>query len=125
MKVAVTAVGPSLDAALDPRFGRCSCFVVVDTDDMNFETIDNVNVSLGGGAGIQYAQLMADKGAQEAQALKVQAKDMMNHLRAIHKRISDIEGIGPDPSAPIDNGKIRRPVRNYQWLRKTTMGCWA
>ena len=25
MKVAVSATGPSLDAAVDPRFGRCSC----------------------------------------------------------------------------------------------------
>ena len=61
MKVAVTAVEPSLDAILDPRFGRAACFVVVDTNDMSFEVIDNANVSLGGGAGIQSAQLMAKK----------------------------------------------------------------
>ncbi len=64
MKVAVTAVGPTLGAALDPRFGRCSCFIFVETDDMSFEAIDNVNVSLGGGAGIQSAQLVAEKGAK-------------------------------------------------------------
>jgi predicted Fe-Mo cluster-binding NifX family protein len=62
MKVAVTATGPSLDAAVDPRFGRCSHFVVVETDDMSFEAIENVNSSLGGGAGIQSAQVMAQKG---------------------------------------------------------------
>jgi len=64
MKVAVTATGPSLDAAMDPRFGRCSYFVVVETDDMTFEAIENVNSSLGGGAGIQSAQVMAQKGAK-------------------------------------------------------------
>jgi len=64
MKVAVTATGPALDAALDPRFGRCSCFVLVETDDMRFEAVENASSSLGGGAGIQSAQLMAQKGAK-------------------------------------------------------------
>ena len=64
MKVAVTATGPSLDAALDPRFGRCPCFVLVETDDMTFETVENGNSSLGGGAGIQSARLMAQKGVK-------------------------------------------------------------
>lgn len=64
MKVAITASGPFLDVAMDPRFGRCSHFVVVETDDMSFESIENVNGSLGGGAGIQSAQLMAHKGVK-------------------------------------------------------------
>ena len=62
MKVAVTAAGPSLEAAIDPRFGRCLCFVIVETDDMTFEGIENANSALGGGAGIQSAQLVAQKG---------------------------------------------------------------
>jgi predicted Fe-Mo cluster-binding NifX family protein len=64
MKVAVTATGPSLDAALDPRFGRCSYFVIVESDDMRFEVLENANSSLGGGAGIQSAQLMAQRGVK-------------------------------------------------------------
>jgi predicted Fe-Mo cluster-binding NifX family protein len=64
MKVAVSATSPSLDAAIDPRFGRCTCFVLVETDDMSCETIENSSRSLGGGAGIQSAQLVARKGAQ-------------------------------------------------------------
>ena len=64
MKVAVTATGPSLDAALDPRFGRCSYFVIVESDDMSVEVVENANSSLGGGAGIQSAQLMAQRGVK-------------------------------------------------------------
>ncbi|MBN1946905.1 MAG: NifB/NifX family molybdenum-iron cluster-binding protein [Bradymonadales bacterium] len=64
MKVAVTATGPSLDAAMDPRFGRCAYFVVVEIDDMSFEAIDNDASMLGGGAGIQSARLMAQKGVK-------------------------------------------------------------
>jgi len=63
MKIAVSASGNNLDAAIDPRFGRCAYFVLVDTDDMSFEAFDNENIALGGGAGIQSAQFVASKGA--------------------------------------------------------------
>jgi len=64
MKVAVTATDRTLDASVDPRFGRCPCFVIVETDDLSFEAVDNPNLTLGGGAGIQSAQLMAERGVQ-------------------------------------------------------------
>jgi len=64
MKIAVTATDKTLDASVDPRFGRCPCFLIVETDDLSFEAVDNPNLTLGGGAGIQSAQLMADRGVQ-------------------------------------------------------------
>lgn len=64
MLVGVTATGPSLDAPLDPRFGRCAYFLLVETDDLTFEAVDNEGRALGGGAGIQSARLIADKGAR-------------------------------------------------------------
>jgi len=63
MKVAVSAAAPSLDAPVDPRFGRCACFVVVETDTWGFEAVENANRDRGGGAGIQAAQLVARTGA--------------------------------------------------------------
>lgn len=63
MKIAVSASGNNLDAAIDPRFGRCAYFIVVDADNMSFEAFDNENIALGGGAGIQSAQFVASKGA--------------------------------------------------------------
>jgi len=62
MKIAITATGANLEANVDPRFGRCACFLVVETDDLSFEAVENPNVALGGGAGIQSAQLVAAKG---------------------------------------------------------------
>jgi len=61
MKLAITAGEPTLDAEVDPRFGRCPYFLIVDTDTLDFEAVENPNVALGGGAGIQSAQLMATK----------------------------------------------------------------
>ena len=64
MKVAVSASSKNLDAPIDQRFGRCAFFMVVDTDDMSFEAVDNENAALSGGAGIQAAQLLASKGVE-------------------------------------------------------------
>lgn len=64
MRVAVTAVAPELDAEVDPRFGRCPCFVIVETDSLSFEALDNENQSLGQGAGIQSARLLAERGVK-------------------------------------------------------------
>ncbi|MBW2251082.1 MAG: NifB/NifX family molybdenum-iron cluster-binding protein [Deltaproteobacteria bacterium] len=64
MKIAVSSSGRNLDSQVDPRFGRCAYFVIVETDDMSFEAFDNENIALGGGAGIQSAQFVASKGAR-------------------------------------------------------------
>ena len=62
MKVAITSIGPTLDDQVEARFGRCPYFLVVDTDSMRSEAVKNPNLALGGGAGIQSAQMMAEKG---------------------------------------------------------------
>ena len=64
MKIAITAVEPGLDAAVDPRFGRCPYFLIVETDDLAFEAVENPNVDSGGGAGVSSAQIVAEKGAK-------------------------------------------------------------
>ena len=65
MRIAVTSTGNSLDSAVDPRFGRCPYFLFVETDDLSFEAVENPNLALGGGAGIQSAQLLADRGVTQ------------------------------------------------------------
>jgi len=59
MKICITSEGATLDSRIDPRFGRCRYFMIVDTDTMAFEAIDNANIQASGGAGIQSGQLMA------------------------------------------------------------------
>jgi predicted Fe-Mo cluster-binding NifX family protein len=62
MLIAVTSEAPSLDARIDQRFGRCPFFLIINTDDLTFETIPNQSTSQAGGAGIQAAQMIAGKG---------------------------------------------------------------
>ena len=64
MKIAVSSIGKDLDSLIDPRFGRCAYFLLVETDDMNFEVFDNQSMASGGGAGIQSAQFISSKGAK-------------------------------------------------------------
>ncbi len=64
MKVAISATGSSLDAEVDPRFGRCQYIIVADTDTMEFDATENSNIMAGGGAGISTAQTVASLGAQ-------------------------------------------------------------
>jgi len=64
MKICVSAVANSLDAQVDPRFGRCPYFVIVDSESMQFEDIPNMASGATGGAGIQAAQIIANKGVK-------------------------------------------------------------
>jgi predicted Fe-Mo cluster-binding NifX family protein len=64
MKICVSAGANSLDAQVDPRFGRCPYFVIVDSESMKFEAIPNVASGAMGGAGIQAAQVIAGKGVK-------------------------------------------------------------
>jgi len=64
MKICVSATANSLDAPIDPRFGRCSYLIIVDLDTMQFEAVPNLASGAMGGAGIQAAQLIASKGVK-------------------------------------------------------------
>jgi len=59
MLICVTAKGEDLGAEVDPRFGRCSYFIIVDTETLEFKAIENPNAVASGGAGIQSGQLIA------------------------------------------------------------------
>ncbi len=61
-KIAVSSTGTDLNAQVDPRFGRCQYFVVVDPDTMEFVVLENSNATSGGGAGIATGQFIAGKG---------------------------------------------------------------
>lgn len=61
-KICVTSTGPTLDSQMDPRFGRCQYFIIVDPDTMQFDTIPNDAATASGGAGIRAAQTILSYG---------------------------------------------------------------
>ena len=64
MKIIITSQGKDLNSEVDPRFGRCQFFIILDTETNDFEVIENPNIHAGGGAGTQAAQTVAEKGAE-------------------------------------------------------------
>lgn len=67
MKIIITSKGENLKSKVDPRFGRAKMFILYDTENGNYELIDNKqNLNAVQGAGIQAGQTVADT---EAEAL--------------------------------------------------------
>lgn len=65
LSIAITSEGPTLEDAVDPRFGRAGGFVVVDLQSMTTTYVDNGSSQvLAQGAGIQAAENLVKAGAQ-------------------------------------------------------------
>jgi predicted Fe-Mo cluster-binding NifX family protein len=65
MKIAITSQGTTLDALVDPRFGRAANILVVDPETLEFEALDNSeNINAFKGAGINAAVMVSGKGAE-------------------------------------------------------------
>jgi len=63
MKIAITTSGDSLEAAVDPRFGRAKAFIIYDTESGEWSVLDNAqNVNAAQGAGIQSATTVVNAG---------------------------------------------------------------
>jgi predicted Fe-Mo cluster-binding NifX family protein len=101
MKIAVTASQPDLDSQVDPRFGRCLYFLVVDPETLQCQTIDNSN-SMGGGAGVSTAQSVIKEGVR---AVLTGNCGPNAHQVLSAAGIEVITGV---------SGKIKQAVQDYQ-----------
>jgi predicted Fe-Mo cluster-binding NifX family protein len=64
-RIAITSEGPDLEDMVDPRFGRAGGFVIVDTESMQTEYVDNGgSQAMAQGAGIQAAENVAGSGVR-------------------------------------------------------------
>jgi len=62
MKICFPSVGEELSSALDPRFGRCAYFLIVDPEKKEkIEAVQNQGVQANRGADISAAQLVVDR----------------------------------------------------------------
>lgn len=64
MKIAISVSGNDLSSEIDPRFGRARGFLLVDSETEGFQHLANPNIDASGGAGIQTAQMVVDRGAE-------------------------------------------------------------
>ena len=64
MRIALTSKLNNLESEIDPRFGRCKYFIIIDIETMSFESISNESSIASGGAGIKAAQTISKTGAE-------------------------------------------------------------
>lgn len=65
MKIAVTSQSSDINAQVDPRFGRAAYILIVDSNTMEFDVLNNeANVNALKGAGIQASVMIKEAGAE-------------------------------------------------------------
>ena len=102
MKVAISANGTTLDDEVDPRFGRCQNFIIVDPETMEFEAMENSSAVAAGGAGISAAQMVAGK---EVQAVLTGNCGPNAHQVLSAAGVQIVTGV---------SGKVRDAVQGYR-----------
>lgn len=107
MKIAVTARGTRLSDEVDPRFGRAPYIVIIDTQTMEYEALDNsANVNAFKGAGIQAATSVADRGVQVLLTGYCGPNAFRTLAAAGIKVVSDIAGTVQETVAIFMAGKL-------------------
>jgi len=57
MRVAVSSSGRTLESPVDPRFGRSPYYIIIETDNMEYDVLNNTRMSAPGG--VDAAQIVA------------------------------------------------------------------
>ncbi len=102
MKVGVSATGGSMDAQVEPRFGRCPYLLVVDLETMGFEAVHNSASGNASGAGTQTALAFQQRGAEVVLTGHVGPKAQQALEAAGLKVVTDV------------TGKVRDAVEAYK-----------
>jgi len=71
MKVAIPAKGKTLHSHVADRFGRCSFFVVVNPESMEFDAIENPGLKERDAAGVQASRILMGKGVDAVVAKNI------------------------------------------------------
>ena len=107
MKIAVTAKGPDLSSVVDPRFGRAAYILIVDTETMSCDALDNsTNVNAFKGAGIQAAAMVAEQGAEVLLTGYCGPNAFKTVQAAGMKVVSDVSGTVEEAVLTFKNGEV-------------------
>ena len=116
MKIAVTSSGRDLDADIDPRFGRCPYFALIDTESGAIETLANPFIDAAGGAGTQTAQWILEHdvhalvtGRCGPKAMVVLEDAGIRVIEGASGKVQDAAGlversVSPAAVAPVESG---------------------
>jgi len=103
MRIVVPVNGADLDAPTSGVFGRCSTFLLVDPETLDFEVLPNPAAAASGGAGVQAAQTVVQhEGVQAVLAPRLGTNAF---------RVIQAAGI---PAYQIQGGTVREVVVAFQ-----------
>ena len=75
MIICITSEGDNLDSKIDQRFGRCQYFIFIDTDNSEFEAVQNQNLNGMGGVGVH-----AERGGSALEEVGPEQHQILHHL---------------------------------------------
>jgi len=108
MKIAVTSLGQDLDSEMDPKFGRAAYILIVDTETLEFESLDNSeNVNSFKGAGVQAAAMVGNNGAKVLLTGHCGPKAFETLDKVGVKVVNDVMG------------NVRKAVQNFDYDKAT------
>jgi len=61
MKIIVSSTRADIDSQVDTRFGRCTYYLAIDPDSLEWEAFPNPGANASGGAGIKASQFVISK----------------------------------------------------------------
>jgi predicted Fe-Mo cluster-binding NifX family protein len=62
LKIAFTTNGANIEDSIEPTFGRCLNFLIVDSDSGKVDVVPNPGAASAGGAGVKAAETLARRG---------------------------------------------------------------
>jgi predicted Fe-Mo cluster-binding NifX family protein len=111
MKVAVSTLDNHLDSLIDPRFGRAAFYLIVDSDSLQYESIPNPNMNALGGAGVQSAQLVINKGVKSVLTGKCGPNAFYVFESAGIEIYEDVQGTAKEALNAFNNNKIKPAIQ--------------
>jgi predicted Fe-Mo cluster-binding NifX family protein len=106
MKICITAKGETFDAEVDPRFGRCKYFLIINTQTNTIKPLSNESLIAAAGAGIQAAQKIAKTGATTVITGNIGPNAYETLSAADIKVITGITGKVKEVLAQFNQGKL-------------------
>lgn len=130
MKTAFSTNGDSIQDSIEPAFGRCKNFLIVDSGSGAIQVVPNPGVATAGGAGVQAAETLARLGIDKLLTGSVgpnarpllesagivivtgQSGKISDHLDAAEGRPPAASDRTPAPLAPNQKGTGAQADRN-------------
>ena len=103
MKICITSCGETLESNVEPHFGRSPYFIIWDTENKEFEVVENPNIAGTGGVGIKSAQLIAHKNVDAVLTGQVGPKALTVLEAEKIKIVTDVSGTVGEAIAKHDH----------------------